>query len=880
MSSRTAEANAKLEEQGKIAQKTNEELKKLTGNDKKSAIEDLTAAFAAQNIQLGKSKEAVDAVLFAIRAASVENEKARKVTEDARRGVISYDEAIKRLNEMEIPTDLYDMLKKQAKEYDVSAAKANTSKVAFKAFGIEVKLAGNEAQNTSSKIAGNTKELNANETAAQKAARAQQGFKDSLYDREYEAYVTKGLLAKGYSEEQVKAMVDAANYAKKEGIQITNEMYQAALKVVDIEQKNKDVIDARNEAEKKITKEKEKRYQYTQAELKMLQKVATLSAKHDLDGIGAKYGIPKNYLAGLMAQESKGNPNAVSPTGAIGYYQTTNAYRKDNGLSVADSKNLPVIAEVVAKNLAKAYKELGDWEAAIRSHNAGLAGSAQFAKSGKVKGSAARNKEVANFAPSVNKWIVGLGGSALKNKGSADAIDDLKQYSEFLKEQANLQKSLELDVANEVTKIRENLKDKLEEIDKAGFSPERTKELKAEYQARADNDIAIANYALKTKLDDYGAFKKTESELLKQSFDERKFYAACDIELTKDQRNKAVKLLDEQLKQEQALILLSQETQLFQAKQAYMHEVDLMQERYRLEMQEIDKITDAKQRAAMREVTAARFADDYEKKRKAAQDNSDSLIADLTGQGDLYALQKQMADREAILDEARKYGILKEREYKAALIEIEKRYIDAKRSLNLSYGEQIANSMSAMFKQQGDEQNKYYKAAITIEKSFAIARSMIAIQAGIAQAANNPWPLNLAAMATVAAQTASIVSNIQAIHTEGFKAGGYTGNYGTSDVAGVVHGQEYVLNAAATKRVGVGTLDAINSGKGLGEKAAVVQPKIIINTLPGQTANVSTADDGTVTIDMVEQYIVNSLQQPNSKVRKALAQNTNATARR
>lgn len=57
-------------------------------------------------------------------------------------------------------------------------------------------------------------------------------------------------------------------------------------------------------------------------------------------------------------------------------------------------------------------------------------------------------------------------------------------------------------------------------------------------------------------------------------------------------------------------------------------------------------------------------------------------------------------------------------------------------------------------------------------------------------------------------------------------------------------------------------------------------PKIIINTLPGQTANVSTASDGTVTIDMVEQYIVNSLQQPNSKVRKALAQNTNATARR
>lgn len=64
--------------------------------------------------------------------------------------------------------------------------------------------------------------------------------------------------------------------------------------------------------------------------------------------------------------------------GAIGYYQTTGKYRKDNGISVADSKNLPVIAEVVAKNLAKAYKELKLGEAAIRSHVAGIAGSANW----------------------------------------------------------------------------------------------------------------------------------------------------------------------------------------------------------------------------------------------------------------------------------------------------------------------------------------------------------------------------------------------------------------------------------------------------------------------------------------------------------------------
>ncbi|MNO61363.1 hypothetical protein D3C76_520100 [compost metagenome] len=48
---------------------------------------------------------------------------------------------------------------------------------------------------------------------------------------------------------------------------------------------------------------------------------------------------------------------------------------------------------------------------------------------------------------------------------------------------------------------------------------------------------------------------------------------------------------------------------------------------------------------------------------------------------------------------------------------------------------------------------------------------------------------------------------------KGFKNGGYTGDGGTSDVAGVVHGQEYVFDAASTARIGKDNLDAIRAGK-------------------------------------------------------------------
>ncbi|MDE8455825.1 phage tail length tape measure family protein, partial [Klebsiella pneumoniae] len=73
------------------------------------------------------------------------------------------------------------------------------------------------------------------------------------------------------------------------------------------------------------------------------------------------------------------------------------------------------------------------------------------------------------------------------------------------------------------------------------------------------------------------------------------------------------------------------------------------------------------------------------------------------------------------------------------------------------------------------QQSGIYKAAFAASKAYAIAQSMVAINAGIAQAANMPFPSNLIAMASVAAQTASIVSNIKAVADTGFASGGYTG---------------------------------------------------------------------------------------------------------
>lgn len=72
------------------------------------------------------------------------------------------------------------------------------------------------------------------------------------------------------------------------------------------------------------------------------------------------------------------------------------------------------------------------------------------------------------------------------------------------------------------------------------------------------------------------------------------------------------------------------------------------------------------------------------------------------------------------------------------------------------------------------QQSGVYKAMFAASKAFAIAESIIKIQQGIANASALPWPANLAAIASVVAATANIVSTISSVtmSIQGRAAGG------------------------------------------------------------------------------------------------------------
>ena len=119
-------------------------------------------------------------------------------------------------------------------------------------------------------------------------------------------------------------------------------------------------------------------------------------------------------------------------------------------------------------------------------------------------------------------------------------------------------------------------------------------------------------------------------------------------------------------------------------------------------------------------------------------------------------------------------------------------------------------------------------AATTVAVAESAAITTTAAVAATATAATTTTQVAAAATTATAWTPAAIVSSIGSFgaaaaiglaavvaalaFTGGFRKGGYTGNGGVGDVAGVVHGQEYVFDAAATARIGVQNLEAMRKG--------------------------------------------------------------------
>lgn len=890
LKNRTAEANAKLEEQGKVAEKTNEELTKLSGNDKKNAVSDLTAAFNAQNAELSKSKEAVDAVLFAIRASSVENEKARKVTEDAKNGVISYNQAIELLNKMDISPELYEMLKKTALQYDENSNKAGSSQRVLKILGVEFKLAGNAAQNAANQVKENSIELNKNETAAEKAARAQKQYAESLSGRTFDAVFTKNLLANNLTEGQTNALLEAANYARKQGVEFTKAMALEALRLYNLEKANKDTIEAKNEAEKKVTKEKEKQAKLAEKTIKSMtidSVIAKGEGNYNSVNLGKKYG----YKSSTRDLESMSVGQVLSAQqkkefNAAGKYQVLPSTLQgaiDAGIvSIAEKFNADVQERIVQQYLLTAKKGRGNVENYItgKSDNltaANLDLSKEFASvaspfTGKsYHGGVANNKArisvddaqnalkasrelyaqaIASGKSAQDAWKAAFNGSI----SFVDGSDLQKDLDKFVQDNLKKQEEIKQLQSQYDTEAVARSKARDEEILQATILSQN--DLIPKIKERYDAQDKLAK--LQQEFDVEG-HKWTEERKLQYTYETNVLRLMAEGKFSEDQKKILEKGLKEQYEQEKAFAILARETRLFQYREALMAEAELVRERYRIEMLELSKIVDIEERRiAMQAKTTAFIRGNLAPvgtpiiESDKGKSNT-QLLQEKTGRELLAMQNRHLAAQVAAKNNADKLLRI-DRDYLAAKEQLHAEHdiklVDARQADHDNqlqfYGQMLSQAgsvwgdMTQMIKDAKGENSKTFKAMFLAQQSMAIAQQIINTELAAGATTAQTGIFGLPAAAVIRGIGYASVGLIAAQTIAGFETGGYTGSGGRKDVAGVVHGQEYVLNAAATKRVGVGTLDAINSGKSMGGGDVVNAPI---------TVNVSVQSNGDSSVD-------------------------------
>lgn len=121
------------------------------------------------------------------------------------------------------------------------------------------------------------------------------------------------------------------------------------------------------------------------------------------------------------------------------------------------------------------------------------------------------------------------------------------------------------------------------------------------------------------------------------------------------------------------------------------------------------------------------------------------------------------------------------RKQRQQTLEFEKR-VDAAR---LQAASIVFNSLSQLAEEGSAEQKSLALIGIALDTA-------VALTSGIASSQDIPYPGNLVAMATTIATVLANIAQAKS-YIEGFAEGGYTGDGGKHDVAGVVHKGEYVV---------------------------------------------------------------------------------------
>jgi phage-related minor tail protein len=512
--------------------------------------------------------------------------------------------------------------------------------------------------------------------------------------------------------------------------------------------------------------------------------VRTQAQKYNYAGLEKTYGLPRGLLAAISMQESRGNVNALSPRGARGLFQFMPDTAKAYGVNVRDPESS---ARGAAKYLSESMKRFnGDLFKVISSYNAGPGKIANLGKVYKDKFGQIRvvtlSAETKKYTPKVMHYMANYNNQA--DDGSADAARDyLREYEEIAKKR--------LDIVKQFYTGREKLdaeyQERLEKIDEAGFDADTRQKYLELAKQDYNRDVAAYEEAQRRKLESAWDFTKDAIQLIHERAEAERKEIELNKELTQSQKDE---LLNASKAHEKSDVLaylgideVNQAVQQLKMLQRELGMGNLSAHRYKSMFDNIGinrSFKEAK-KWGKQEAPFDDLKEQYENYQESITNFYDVQIELAQGNADkIVEIERKKQEDLASLNET---------------------YQQQSLTAQLGYGEQIVGSMSSMLEESVGKHSAAYRLMFATQKAFAIASSVIAIQNAIAQASAAPFPSNLAAMATVAAETANIVSSIAAV-SAGFSSGGYTGDGGKYEPAGIVHRGEFVLNQTDVRNMG------------------------------------------------------------------------------
>ncbi|WP_284074074.1 transglycosylase SLT domain-containing protein [Acinetobacter nosocomialis] len=741
-------------------------------------------------------------------------------------------------------------------------------------FGLKIKGATDEIQRqkdiqsivknvtdeTTKSQQAQAKALGATTNAYQNLTKAQKDYiTQAKQDALRENYI-KGLVDKGFSTDKATAFAEAqAN---------SNGPNAYKIPLTDL---------VRKAAEDSFTR---KNYTFGKDELAAIAKVKGIAKVHNFAQIESLYGLPAGTLAALVLQESGGDPNAISPTGAKGLFQTTGIYRVGKNLSTIEAQ-----ATEAAKYISNGVKEFGNFADGVTTYNSGVAGLWDYKKGGR---SPTKRKEIAGYAPGIQRWMAGVNGKSTIDNSillptQADQLELINKVAESQKLIDDAKKGVDARYYTEAQRLAKEHQDNIEKITLAYAGTPQLKEKLAQEDALYAAQLAKLESDKKEEYNQYFAFETDRIKQIEQNYDRQKELIDSNAEYEYGKSKKALEIkaaLDRQKQKEIEWEKLEQQQRLNDASSFLNTELQNMRIRFAYEREQILRNSEISKEEQKQRIELKKAEEQLSLIDKASQASIawDSTNASLNGSSEVYQLGQErlgqnaqslaLANAQAALAQSAAEQEAIWKAHKDRMFVIDQNYELNKAALGAKTASETLGGMADLMGGLMGEQSAAYKTMFAMSKAFAVAQAIMnapQTYSNVYTSASlipmiGPYIAPVLAGAAVAIQVAQ-AAQIKSVNLTGMAHDGI-GNV-PKEGTWLLDGGERVLNPEQNKDL----TNYLNNRKEGGAQ-------VVVNNYSKASVDTNIGDDGKVYVTIDDVY------NPNSKYSQAMQESFNLSRNR